>query len=583
MTSKRLGKIAVLAAVAAGALSGCEPEASVDRGSPTFAKPTWYEPGVFVEFAPRAMAAEFLADAGAGGMQALTIHFALQPSTSLADYEQRLAANAGLLGKLADAQGAGSQVVVQIHGMPRWLSSAPNDTSLPCANQPNWPAWSTKAPAADKWDDWEQVVELTVEYLTVNKGYDHLWFQLWEEPDGDCFWTDSEANYLRLFEHTVAGAERADPRVRVGGPGTVDPVGTIEPSTTPLVRALIDHAATNDIALDFAAYHLFAIAPHRVQTRAQEVDGWLDAAGRADTPVVLSSFNPVNADTRSPYWPAPPSDAGEWEFDTEMGAAYIPAFAAALAAGDRRGYHVLYQLDDHNRGGVYPHDWGARTPSEQHGIRKAMYQAMVLLGRLPDDLLAVEIADPLAGRDGALGPLGALAGIEGDRVSILLWSYVAAPELEAHAVVLDRGFADGLLTWPTPDVAAYFSDEVPIEAVTDVPSEQDALEAAKRVFHRQLDLVTRTRPVCVDLGDTDGSLSEAYVIDAGHNNSYQAFLDGGLAAALEAGTLQQTPELVRRSDGCWQVEMQPYSVALLQIDVSTATLGKDGVLIRVVD
>ncbi len=387
---------------------------------------------------------------------------------------------------------------------------------------------------------------------------------------------------LRLFEHTVAGAERADLRVRVGGPGTEGPEGAIEPSMTPLVQALIDHVVTNDIALDFAAYHLFKTTPHLVQIKARMVDGWLDSAGLARIPVIVSSFNPVNADTRSPYWPAPPADAGEWEYDTEMGAAYIPAFAAALAAQDRPGYPILYQLDDHDRGGEYPQDWGARTPSEQHGIRKAMYQAMVLLGRIPDDLLPVEVADPLAGGDGAVGPLGGLAGVDEGTLSVVVWSHVAAPELESHAVVIDRGFPDGLLTWPTPEVAAYFSDQVAVGFVTNVPSEKDALEAAKRVFRRQLDLVTRTRPVCVDVGDVDAALSEAYVIDAAHNNAYHAYVDGGLAAALEAGTLQPTPELVQRSDGCWKVEMQPYSVALLQIDVSTAGLAKDGVEIRTV-
>ncbi len=538
--SKRLRDLAALIVAAGLAMSACRPDASVDSGSQPVAKPTWYEPGVFVEFAPRSMVGEFLAEAGPGGMQALTIQNALQPSTSLADYEQRLAAHTALLEKLADAQGAGSQVVVQIQGMPRWLSSAPDDTSPPCANQPGWPAFSTKAPAADKWDDWEQMVELTVEYLTATKGFDHLWFQLWEEPDGDCFWTDSEANYLRLFEHTVAGAERADPDVRVGGPGSEGPEGAIEPSTAPLVRALIDHTAANGVALDFAAYHLFATTPHLVQIKARMVDGWLDSAGLARIPVIVSSFNPVNADTRSPYWPAPPADAGEWEYDTEMGAAYIPAFAAALAAQDRPGYPILYQLDDHDRGGEYPQDWGARTPSEQHGIRKAMYQAMVLLGRISDDLLSVEVADPLAGGDGAVGPLGGLAGVDEGTLSVLVWSYVAAPELESHAVVIDRGFPDGLLTWPTPEVAAYFSDQVAVGAVTNVPSEKDALEAAKRVFRRQLDLVTRTRPVCVDVDvDVDASLSEAYVIDAAHNNSYQAYVDGGLAAALETGTLRR--------------------------------------------
>jgi hypothetical protein len=543
--------------------------AAVPGGGP---KSTWYEAGFFIDWAGVGMVSELVEEMGAGGMHAVGPWRPFKESTGPADFRNRLEADVGLRAKLELARTHGSPVIVQLEMMPSWITSAPGNWSLPCADQPLWPTSVTRAPAADKWDEWETIVEEAVRYLTVTLGHDDLWFQLWEEPDGPCFWTDTEANYLKLYEHTARAVKRANPAARIGGPGSENPAGTIEPSTRPLVRALIEHAAGTGTPLDFVSYHSFGFAPHRAQLVAEEVGGWLDAAGFTEAPILISSYNPLESAT-SPYWepPGTPSPSGRtFEYDTEIGAAYVPAFSFALAESGRRGYHTLFQLDDFDGGREFESDngWGSRTPEERNGIRKAMYQGMRLLSQVPDTLVATTVEDPRAGSDGALGPLGALAGVEGGEVSLLVWSYVAGPGQEANAVVIADGHPAGLATWSLGAVAAYFGDQAPVASVSTDPQEQATLAKAKRVFFRQRELVNVSRSVRI-CGDGLRAPTAVHVVDATHNNSYAAWRTGGVSAAITAGQLTPSPQLLAADGNCWRIVVAPYAVVSVRFTTTS--------------
>jgi hypothetical protein len=581
-STRKLWPAVAAVALFAGVLASCTGAGTGRTGAAaaTTPKSTWYETGFFIDWAGVGPVNELVNEMGGGGMHAVGPWEVFKDSTSHADFLNRLAADAGLRAKIELARAKGSPVIVQLEMMPRWITSAPSNTSLPCADQPLWPTWVTRAPAADKWDDWEQLVEAAVRFLTVTRGYDNLWFQLWEEPDGPCFWTDTEAKYLELYERTARAVKRANPAARIGGPGSENPAGTIEPSTRPLVRALIEHAATTGAPLDFVSYHYFGFTPHRAKLVAQDVDGWLDTARLADTQLLISSYNPLES-ARSPYWPQPgtPSPTGRtFEYDTEIGAAYVPALSFALAQSGRRGYHTLFQLDDFDGGREFESDngWGARTPEERNGIRKAMYQGMRLLSQVPDTLVETTVQDPKAGNDGALGPLGALAGAANGKVTVLVWSYVAAPEKEANAIVMADGYSNGLATWDLGAVNAYFTDQVPVSSVTNDPQAQGTLAKAKRVLFRQRELVDRPRRVRI-CGAGLQTADAVHVVDATHNNSYAAWRAGGVNAAIVAGQLTQSPELLTPDGDCWAIVVSPYSVVSARF---TTTSVPDQITVR---
>lgn len=479
----RLGAALGALVLVVGVVGACDGDDGVERADTTgtpdvavFSKSTWFETGFFIDWVGVPMVAELVEEIDGGGMHAVGPWELFRESTDHDDFLERLANDAGLHAKLELAATAGSPVIVQLEMMPSWLTSAPGDESVPCDDQPLWATWTTRAPAAERWSEWESLIEATVRYLTVERGYDHLWFQVWEEPDAPCFWTDTEAAYLELYERTAEAVKRANPDARVGGPGSTNPDGVIEPSTTPLVEAVIEHAATTGAPLDFVSYHHFATPPHRALLIAEQVGGWLDDNGFPDVPILISSYNPIDS-ASSPYWETPPTPVPSGrtiDYDTEAGAAYVPALSYALTLSGRVGWHTLFQLDDFDGGREFESDsaFGARTPEERNGIRKAMYQAMRLQAMVPDVLVATTVDDPMAGDDGALGPLGAIAGVDDDSVFLLLWSYVAGPGQEAAAIVVGDGHPDGLMTWDLGALTGYFTDEAAVSSVSDDPDEQ---------------------------------------------------------------------------------------------------------------
>jgi hypothetical protein len=195
---------------------------------------------------------------------------------------------------------------------------------------------------------------------------------------------------------------------------------------------------------------------------------------------------------------------------------------------------------------------------------------------VPDTLVDTAVDDPRAGSDGALGPLGALAGVEGEEVSLLVWSYVAGPGQEANAVVMADGYRDGLATGDLAALTAYFTDQAPITTVSDDPQEQVTLAKAKRVFFRQRELVDLPRPVRI-CGAGLLAPGAVHVVDATHNNSYAAWQAGGLGAALTAGVLTPSPDQLVPDGNCWRLVLSPYAVASVRF---TATSVPDEIVVR---
>ena len=158
------------------------------------------------------------------------------------------------------------------------------------------------------------------------------------------------------------------------------------------------------------------------------------------------------------------------------------------------GYQAMYQLDDADWGGSeeFPHDWGLRTNKNKHGLRKAIYHAQTIVGRMPRTLVSVSAAHA-NGADEYFPHVYAMAGAEGDRLGVLLWSYVTSPGRQAVEVLRDMGYgpADFARWGGQAQIAAFLANAIAVSALTSVPSEQTDLERMKAVFYRQRALVTR--------------------------------------------------------------------------------------------
>jgi len=541
---------------------------TVDVGAPAGPMPTWYEPSMFVEFSPPSMTREFIADSQAThGMIELSVMFLLGESTSLADFESRLLQSTESAEALEVAN-AGLQVLVLVNGTPKWLSSKPTATGFVCPDEP-WREYQTVAPDPNRWAEYEQLWAAIVRHFNVDLGIRTMWYQVWDEPDGPCYWTDTQANYLELWRHAVAGARSADPSVRIGGPGVAGgATASIRGDPTPVTRALIETSAQQGLEYGFVSFHIFESAPEQGKVQTDLAHQWLTTAGKGALPVVISSHNPVDAHFEDPSWPSPPSALGGWQVDNEMGAAWVLSLMKWLHATGTSGYQVMYQLDDMDLGSEFGHEWGARTTAKRNGIRKALYHAHTMVGRMDRNLVtATAPADPAL----YFPQLHVVASSSGNRTTVLAWRYVTMPWLMAASMMQDRGFA-------APDLARlggaevlrrFLSGDAAASTLTADVSEQAALDAARTAYRRQRELVAQPQRVSLELKDfssSGGYQVDRYLIDGTMSNAYYHYQANGLADAIANQSLEKVDS--RHLDSLSELGpfvLNPYSATLLEI------------------
>lgn len=578
-------RVLVLAALLALPARAEEITLTVDAGTSAGTMSTYFEPSAFFGWTSTPMKIDFAVDAvQSSGLVVESLQLILGPSTSLANYQTRLA-QSGLATVAALTQAAGGQFLLQVHGMPRWISKS-QVTATPPGCEDEWPTYQTVAPDPAKWALWEAAIAATVTYFNVTNGLDNVWYQLWEEPDAPCFWTDTQANYLETWSHFVAGARSVDPTARLGGPEPVGGPDSVKPGeSVPLMQAFIEYSAAQSIQPDFISYHLFGSAPEQNRRASRRVLELLDASGFPPLPIIVGSWNPVSAcfepneQRDDPSWPSPPSAFGCWQTDNEMGAAYSLAFMAHLAESGA-GYQAMFQLDDADWGGSeeFPHDWGLRTNKNKHGLRKAIYHAQTIVGRMPRALVSVD-ATHSDDADEYFPHVWAMAGVEDDGLGVLLWSYVTSPGRQAIEVLRDMGYGPADFTrWGGQQrVGAFLFNVIPVSAVTTVPTEQTDLLRLKEVFYRQRELATETNEVSLaidDFASSGGYRVKRWLIDATHNNTYGTYVTSGLNAAIASERLQQLDtQLVTDLAQLPNVDLAPYAVMLLDVERIAGTSG----------
>jgi len=576
----------LVGSILAGSAHAEEITLDVHAGTSAGTLPTFLEPSAFFGWTSNQMRLDFAVDAGTSrGLVVESTQLVLGPSTSLANYQTRLA-QSGLATVAALTAASGGQFLLQVHGMPRWISKS-QVTATPPGCEDEWPTYQTVAPDPAKWAEWEAAIAATVTFFNVTHGLTNVWYQLWEEPDAPCFWTDTQANYLETWRHFVAGARSADPAARVGGPEPLAGPDSIKPGeTVPLLQAFIEYSAANTIQPDFISYHLFGTPPEQNRRANRRVLELLSANGFAPLPIIVGSWNPLSAcfepneQRDDPSWPAPPSPLGCWQTDNEMGAAYSLAFMAHLAEDGVSGYQAMFQLDDADWGGSeeFPHDWGLRTNKNKHGLRKAIYHAQTIVGRLPRSLVSVGLTHSNPANE-YFPHVYAMAGAEGDKLGVLLWSYVTSPGRQVVEVLRDMGYDSADFTrWGGQTlIAAFLGNAVPVSALTTVPAEQVDLERMKVVFYRQRALVTETNDVSLAIdgfASPGGYRVKRWLVDATHNNAYGTYVASGLNAAIAAEKLQQLDtQLVSSLAQVQDVDLPPYAVMLLEIERVAGTAG----------
>jgi xylan 1,4-beta-xylosidase len=163
-----------------------------------------------------------------------------------------------ILDQIFDAyHDAGVRPMVELGFMPEALASGTEPYYVP---YPKTLDGSVQTPPKD-YTMWGELVRRFTEHLVQRYGKDEVstwYFEVWNEPDIS-YWKGTTADYLKLYDYSVAGVRKALPNAIVGGPAVTGPGST---RAQIFLRAFLDHcandknAATGDaIPLDFITFH----------------------------------------------------------------------------------------------------------------------------------------------------------------------------------------------------------------------------------------------------------------------------------------------------------------------------------------
>lgn len=142
----------------------------------------------------------------------------------------------------------------------------------------------------NNWSDWENLVKNTVEHISGKNGLaiSNVYYEVWNEPDlFGGYKIGGTKNYLDLYAHSVAGANRASNALpfKIGGPATTGYYAN-------WIKGLTDFTSKNNIRLDFISWHLYS---KNLDDYTQDVNSahvFLKEAGYTNVETVMSEIGP---------------------------------------------------------------------------------------------------------------------------------------------------------------------------------------------------------------------------------------------------------------------------------------------------
>ena len=135
--------------------------------------------------------------------------------------------------------GIGMKPFVELSFMPSTLASGDQTVFNYRAN-----VTPPRDPAA-----WCTLIDLMVRHCIERYGLAEVrtwFFEVWNEPNLDAFWTGGQAGYFDLYKHTSATLKAIDAQLRVGGPATAD---------NEWIPEFLKFCADQKIACDFICTH----------------------------------------------------------------------------------------------------------------------------------------------------------------------------------------------------------------------------------------------------------------------------------------------------------------------------------------
>ena len=103
-------------------------------------------------------------------------------------------------------------------------------------------------PAKD-YAQWAKLIGKLATHWVERYGIDEVkswFFEVWNEPNLDAFWTGAQADYFKLYRFTAQAIKEVDDRLQVGGPATAN---------NEWITEFLDFCEKNDLPADFVSTH----------------------------------------------------------------------------------------------------------------------------------------------------------------------------------------------------------------------------------------------------------------------------------------------------------------------------------------
>ena len=168
--------------------------------------------------------------------------------------------------------------------------------------------WKGNVTPPKDYDQWGRLVTALTRHWTERYGKQEVeswYFEVWNEPNLDGFWTGTQADYFKLYDHAARAIKAVNPRYRVGGPATAG---------GDWIPEMIAHADKHGVPLDFLSTHSYGVN-----------QGFLDEFGTTGT-VLNPAENAITHDVTRNRKAIADSGKPQRELHyTEWSSSYTPA------------------------------------------------------------------------------------------------------------------------------------------------------------------------------------------------------------------------------------------------------------------
>jgi xylan 1,4-beta-xylosidase len=266
---------------------------------------------------------------------------------------------------------------------------------------------------------WENLIKALVQHWTDRYGEKEVsswYFEVWNEPNLDIFWSGTQAEYFKLYEVSARAIKSVSKNYRVGGPATAG---------RGWISETIDFAAKNKIPLDFITTHDYG-----VKGIGFDGDGTQKLFLDTDPNAIIGGVRDTDAKIKNSVMPELPLHYSEWSasysprdpvHDSYISAPYIlsklkgsEGYVASMS------YWTFTDIFEENGPVPSPFHGGFGMMNFQ-GLRKPSFYAYQFLNRLGDEELVSTDTESWATRSKT-------------GVQILLWNFNPPQTTESNQI-----------------------------------------------------------------------------------------------------------------------------------------------------